>query len=284
MTEVEVTELEAAAAEIDWYHSIDLGHGVVTRGLSHNRIPAEAMPDFAGRSVLDIGAWDGLYSFLAERQGASRVVALDHYVWCLDFHARQQYWEECERQGLLPDHDRDERDFWQPEAMPGRRAFDFARRVLDSSVEPVVGDLMTIDVESLGTFDVVLYLGVLYHMREPLTALRRLRQVTAEVAVIETEAIEVPEHEAEALCAFYPGGELNRDYGNWYALSEAALAGMCRAAGFGRVETKVGPPLLPPPPAPPIWRSTRTDRDNYERAMRDRRSTQRYRIIVHAFP
>lgn len=281
---VEVTELEDAAAGIGWYHSIDLGQGVITRGLSQNRIATEALPDFAGRSVLDIGAWDGLYSFLAEAQGASRVVALDHYVWCLDFHARQQYWDECERQGILPDHDRDERDFWQPETMPGRRAFDFAHQVLDSSVEPVVGDLMTIDLDALGTFDVVLYLGVLYHMREPLSALRRLRQVTREVAVVETEAIEVPGHEDEALCAFYPGGELNRDYGNWYALSEGALAGMCRAVGFRRVETKVGSPLLPPPPAPPIWRSTRQDRENYERVMRDRQATQRYRIVMHAFP
>ncbi len=280
---MDVEEIRARAGRIRWYHSLDLGHGVVTEGQSKNIIDEALLPEMAGRSVLDVGAWDGLYSFLAERRGASRVVALDHYVWCLDWAARRAYWEDCERRGVLPDHDRDERDFWQPATMPGRQGFDFAHRVLGSSVEPVVADLLTADLEALGRFDVVLYLGVLYHMREPLTALRRLRRVTNGVAVIETEAIHVPEHEDEALCAFYPGAELQGDYGNWYAVSEAALAGMCRAAGFTRVETRQGPPPPPAPPAPPIWRSTKTDHRNYERALRQRRGTGHFRIVVHAY-
>ena len=41
-----------------------------------------ALPDdFSGKSVLDIGAWDGAYSFAAERRGASRVVAVDSFCW-----------------------------------------------------------------------------------------------------------------------------------------------------------------------------------------------------------
>src|SRR5687768_11321825 len=97
-------ELRARVNAIPWYHSIDLGHGVVTPGDSKTApLTGDELPDFSGRSVLDIGAWDGYYSFLAERQGASRVVALDHYVWGVDFAARQAYWEECRSRGALPD-------------------------------------------------------------------------------------------------------------------------------------------------------------------------------------
>jgi tRNA (mo5U34)-methyltransferase len=79
-------ELRARADALGWYHPIDLGQGVVTRGLSAG---PDLGPDRAARllrpeSVLDIGAWDGYYSFQAERLGASRMVALDHYVWGVD--------------------------------------------------------------------------------------------------------------------------------------------------------------------------------------------------------
>ena len=76
------------------------------------------LPDVTGRSVLDIGAWDGKYSFLAEQEGAARVVALDHYAWGVDFVARGAYWAECIAKRTLPDQSRDETDFWQPE-LPG---------------------------------------------------------------------------------------------------------------------------------------------------------------------
>ena len=99
-------ELRARADSLAWYHQIDLGQGVTTRGQSKGPfLTAEHMPDLAGRSVLDIGAWDGYYSFLAERLGAARVMALDHYVWGVDIAARQAYWDECADQGVLPDHD-----------------------------------------------------------------------------------------------------------------------------------------------------------------------------------
>src|SRR5712691_11038678 len=126
---------QAEADALGWYHTIDLGNGVVTKGQS-DTIPlqGEKFPDVKGKSVLDIGAWDGYYSFEAERRGAARVVALDHYVWCVDFGARTQYWNECKKKGVLPDLDRDEVDFWH-ESAPGKAGFDFAHAGLDSSVE-----------------------------------------------------------------------------------------------------------------------------------------------------
>lgn len=242
-------DLQARADELSWYHTIDLRDGVVTKGMSTLLWREDQLPDPKGRTVLDIGAWDGRYSFMAERKGATRVVALDHYAWGLDFGAREAYWRECAEAGVLPDHQRDVTDFWRSD-LPGRRGFEFAHEALASSVEPVVADFMTTDLSQLGEFDVVLYLGVLYHMPEPLTALERVRAVTREVAAIETVAIQVPGREEERLIEFHAGNELGGDFGNWYVPSPAALEAWCLAAGFRRVETVVGPPQVNAQPAP----------------------------------
>src|SRR5579872_2756866 len=236
-------DLADRVAGISWYHSIDLGGGLVTPGNPVNtEMVARGLPEVAGRSVLDVGAWDGFYSFLAERRGARRVVALDHYAWCVDFAARLEYWRRCEAAGELPDHHRDLTDFYQPDVMPGRRGFDLAHEVLASRVEPVVGDFMHLGPYELGRFDVVLFLGVLYHVREPLTALERIRALTGEVAVIETEAVCGRRVATARLLEFHPGGELGGDHTNWFVPTESALHALCLAAGFRRVETRIGPP------------------------------------------
>ena len=90
-----------------------------------------------------------------------------------------------------PTSTRDTTDFWRAD-LPGRRGFDLAHRALESRVEPVVADFTTVDLRELGVFDIVLYLGVLYHMKEPLSCLERLRAVTGQIAVIETVAAQVP--------------------------------------------------------------------------------------------
>ena len=71
---IDPVQLQAEVDSFAWYHTIDLGHGVVTKGQSvmAEMLTDVQLPDFRGRSVLDIGAWDGYYSFLAERRGASR--------------------------------------------------------------------------------------------------------------------------------------------------------------------------------------------------------------------
>jgi tRNA (mo5U34)-methyltransferase len=244
-------ELQAQADQLHWYHSIDLGHGVVTKGDSAQEVVKGLLPDVTGRSVLDIGAWDGKYSFLAEQSGAARVVALDHYAWGVDFAARGHYWAECIQSGTLPDQSRDETDFWQPD-LPGRRGFELAAAALGSKVEPLLADFQTADLDEIGQFDVVLYLGVLYHMKEPLTCLERLRRVTKEVAVIETEAVHLQGLDHEALLKFHAGSSLRIDFGNWYVPTIDALHNLCRAAGFSEVRTVVGPPATPPatPPVP----------------------------------
>jgi tRNA (mo5U34)-methyltransferase len=268
------SDLRIRADAIVWFHSIDLGGGVVTHGLSEpaQTVRPDQLPVFDGRTVLDIGAWDGYYAFLAERCGATRVVALDHYVWGVDIAAREQYWNECRERGTLPDQTRDLTDFWRP-ALPGRRGFELAKEALNSSVEAVLADFASVDLEVIGTFDVVLYLGVLYHMKEPLRCLERVRAVTKEVAVIETAALSIPGVAGVPLVRFLAGSELNRDFGNWFQPNIEALEALAIAAGFTRTEVVQGPPGVELQPT----------RRRSRREPHDVPTPRDYRAVIHAY-
>lgn len=229
-----------------WWHSIDLGHGVVTPGhkppaVLQAELDALALPDLSGKSVLDIGGWDGYFAFEAERRGAARVAVVDHYMWAMDSPGQQAYWRRCMQEGVAP-RPYHETEFWHPDTLPGKRGFDLAREALDSKVEDVVCDFMEADLDALGRWDVVLYLGVLYHMEDPMRALRRLAAVTRELAVVETEAIAIPAFDHEAIWRFFPAAELNGDVSNWWAPNLAALGGALTAAGFATARAVLGPP------------------------------------------
>ena len=246
-------ELQAAVGEVaDWFHSLDLGAGVVTPGTkSAEHLADEAaslcLPDMRDRTVLDIGAWDGYYSFEAERRGAARVVALDHYAWSLDLAAMHAYWERCRAEGRSPEPYETVPEVWRPDTLPGKRGFDVARSALGSRVESVVADFMGTDPEDIGSFDVTLFLGVLYHLEDPFGALRRLRRVTREVAVIETACMVLVGLAGRPLWDFFPNDELDGDPGNWWAPNVAGLVGACTAAGFASVDVVSQPPSDLPP-------------------------------------
>ena len=181
-----------------WHHSIRVAEGVVTPGSKtlqhhHQELIRLQLPNLAGKSVLDIGAWDGYYTFMAEGAAASRVVALDHYVWSVDFKKATDYTSRQleTRQPIRAFHTLPE--LWDPVGLPGKRGFDLVHRLLNSRAEVVVSDFMTMDLSTLGTFDVVLFMGVIYHLEEPLAALRRVRQLTRGFVAIETEAVLLPD-------------------------------------------------------------------------------------------
>ncbi len=81
--------------------------------------------DLSGQTVLDIGAWDGFFSFEAERRGASRVLATDSYVW-------------------------------QANGRSSKNGFELARRALGSHVEDLEIDVLELSPARPGVFDVVL--------------------------------------------------------------------------------------------------------------------------------
>ena len=206
-------ELQARVNALRWYHTIDLGQGVVTRGIDNTpeRLSRVQLPErLSGRSVLDIGAWDGFFSFETERRGAARVVATDYYSW----------------HGLG----------WG--TGQGKAGFELARAALGSRVEDVDLDVMDLSPDTVGTFDIVLFLGVLYHLPNPLLALERVASVTDDLLIIETVVDMVGFN--RPVVAFYPGRERNGDPTNWWGPNPAAVEGMLRSVGFKRVD-----PLTP---------------------------------------
>ena len=274
-----------------WYHSIDLGHGVVTRGLRSPKQLARQtrelrLPDLGGKSVLDINAWDGFFSFEAERRGARRVVALDHYMWAMDLPKHFEHWQRCMKLGVTP-APYHTMPYYRPEALPGKVGFTTAREARQSQVEDVVGDFMEVDVVELGSFDVVLYLGSLYHMQHLLKALERVAAVTRELAVIETEAVEFPGYSERAYCEFFETNELSGDVSNWWAPNEKALVGLCRAAGFRRVDIVVGSPLRlfrrPSASLPSLRAAARNLVRQLATTKKAERGAIRYRAVAHAW-
>ncbi|MGZ5956435.1 MAG: class I SAM-dependent methyltransferase [Caulobacteraceae bacterium] len=203
-----------SAEAIHWFHSHAFADGETT----HGDKPAETLRKeaevifrhpVAGKSVLDIGAWDGFFSFEAERQGASRVLATDHFCW-------------------------------SGEGWGTKAGFDYAHAKLGSRVETLDIDVPQISRDTVGTFDVVLFLGVLYHVKDPFTCLERVASVTGEMLVLETEtALDIP----WPVMRYYEGAELNNDPTNFWAPNQRALKAMLRDIGFRRFEIAVHPLL-----------------------------------------
>jgi len=244
------TEIEGRIAKVPfWWHSIDVGQGIATPG---HKTPAQLaaefetlrLPDLHKKTVLDIGAWDGFHSFTAEKLGAEKVTALDHFVWSIDLKENQKHREDCIARGVSPEP-YETMPYYKPVELPGKRGFDTARELRGSKVESIVADFMSADLKVIGTFDVVLFLGVLYHMKYPIESLERLARLTREVAIIETEAVFLPGLEDHAFCEYFEKGELNHDSSNWWAPNQKALVGMCRTAGFRHVTVTPTAPTLP---------------------------------------
>ena len=196
------SDLRTRAEALRWYHTIDLGHGVVTQGVDDSpiRLARLDLPaSFTGQTVLDVGAWDGFFSFEAERRGAARVVAADYYSW----HGGG----------------------WGSKA-----GFELARTSLGSKVEDVDIDVMDLSPERVGTFDVVFFLGVLYHLKNPQRALEHVASVTGDLLILETHVDLL--HLDRPAVAFYPGEELDGDATNWCGPNFSALEWMLRDVGF----------------------------------------------------
>src|SRR5579872_3425790 len=197
-------ELQRAVSAIDWAHTIDLGQGIVTPGRWNTPQVFERLQisgELKDRTVLDVGCWDGFYSFEAERLGARRVLATDEFIW-----------RAAHKQGFL-----------------------LAREARKSKVEDREIDVLDLSPESVGTFDVVLFLGVLYHMKHPILSLERVASVTGELLVVET-VIDLLYLPGKRAMAFYPGSELGTDGTNWFGPTPEAVEAMLRTVGFPRVE------------------------------------------------
>ncbi len=193
-------------AEKGWYHSFELPDGTLIHGameLEHQRGRFARFPipeDLGGKRVLDIGAWDGWFSFEAERRGA-QVTAVD----CVEV------------ANFLTIH-----------------------RKLASKVDYRILDLYEMPQAELGRFDIVFFLGVLYHVKHPLLALEIVCALTSDVAIVEsfvTDGDTWQDHREEIpMMEFYETDELGNQLDNWIGPRVGCLLAMCRAGGFARVE------------------------------------------------
>lgn len=184
-----------------WHQRFELAPGVWTPGahdighlLARFGLPDESL---RGRSVLDIGTTNGGAAFLAERAGASRVVAVDIY---------------------------DERFF----------GFAALRELLDARVEFVQASVYELPQLLAEQFDVVVFLGVLYHLRHPLLAVDAVRELARGRVLVESAICDglEPWAPGRAAAAFYRRDEVGGDWSNWFLPTARTLRDWFESSGF----------------------------------------------------
>jgi tRNA (mo5U34)-methyltransferase len=199
-----------------WYHNIDLGGEISTNPIVGEH-PASRWrvlepfvpPSLAGKSVLDIGCNAGYFSLQMKRRGAGRVVGIDIMPHVLAQARFVSAWHD------LP----------------------FELREMD-----------TYDVSNLGTFDFVVFVGVLYHLQHPLYALQKIASICRETMLFQsvtrgpggdfTPKDDYPQSEAsifdlpEYPKMYYIEKSFNGDVSNWWFATQSCLKAMLRTAGF----------------------------------------------------
>ncbi len=210
-----------------WWHEIELAPGIVTPGDDSNRqklpvLEKLGLPsDLKGAQALDVGCSDGFFSFELEKRGAE-VVAMD----------------------------------FVPDTYTG---FSVASNILGSAVIYRMDNVYSLNPDSYGLFDVVFFLGVLYHLRKPLAALDALRSVMKPGAELYLATFMIDEHVVLPdggvttleelnpvlrdipLWQAYPGDVLNGDFTNCFAPNMCALKAALSEAQFS-VESSIALP------------------------------------------
>ena len=189
---------------IVWHQRLQLSPGVTSPGV-HD---IEALLDLVGLphrldglSVLDIGTCNGGAAFLAEQRGARNVVAVDIYE-------------------------------------PSWFGFDRMAEALNSRVTFVKSSVYELPGLVAGTFDIVLCLGVLYHLRHPLLAVDCLRDLTGGRVYVETAACT---DDSEFARSEFHADEYRGDASNWFIPSERCLRDWFASSGFAVERTQAWP-------------------------------------------
>ncbi len=191
-----------------WYHRIEVAPGVVTPGTHDSPralmdLDLMGLPaDCSGIRALDIGCRDGFFSFELERRGAT-VVGIDY-------------------------------------APPDRTGFSIASELVGSKTTYLVDNVYDLHPDKHGVFDLVLFLGVLYHLRNPMLALDRIRAVTKTggTLLVETQLCVDPELQSSntPLMEFFPRAALHGDHTNKWGPNAAGLRAIVEEAQFSVVK------------------------------------------------
>ncbi|MCU1348147.1 MAG: hypothetical protein JWO56_1177 [Acidobacteria bacterium] len=205
MTDDEVRARIAAVPH--WYHPIEVRPGIITPGTNDARTVLEMLElpaDCRGMRALDLGTRDGFFAFELERRGAE-VVAVD-YMAMAD------------------------------------SGFAVAAELLGSRVTYLQRNLYELTAAELGTFDLVLFLGLLYHLPDPLGALRVVRNLTRQRMVLETLVLDFGGAMDELpLMRFFAGASWAGDPTNYWGPNVRCALEMLDETEFAvRLVTRIG--------------------------------------------
>lgn len=205
-------EIKQRVESLSWYHTIDLGNGISTPGYYDHRpyLKYYGFPDnLIGKTVLDIGAASGFFSFEFERRGA-RVTATDLPSWMMhDF-------GPCYVPDMTP----------QDSVRYLRQPFELAHELLKSHVQKREMTIYDITPATLGKFDLVFCGSLLLHLTDPIRALRNIQSVTRGSAIIATVICQNSNSEPMAQFAGHHRGDV------WWLPNRAGLEAMVQSVGF----------------------------------------------------
>lgn len=208
-----------------WYHNLELRRGLMTNPEMGNHpagrwqiIEPFVPDDLSGKSVLDIGCNAGYFSLQMKRRGAGRVVGVD----------------------IMP------------------KVLAQARFVSNWEGLPVeFREMDTYEIECLGSFDYVVFVGVLYHLKHQLYALEKVANVCKDTLFFqsvvqgpsgefspkddyrssETEIFDSPEFPK----LYFIEKSFNGDVSNWWFATQSCLTAMLRSVGFREIIPTAGP-------------------------------------------
>ena len=193
---------QLVAAVPHWHHRFEIHPGVITPGSYDPGFLLDEIgfpADLTGQRVLDIGPSDGFFSLAAQKRGA-HVVAVDYRA-------------------------KDAHGFAAMETITGR-AFEYH-----------CANVYDLDASRLGTFDHVLFLGVLYHLPDMMKALAIVRSLCHGAMYLESHAAnELPQD--IALARYYQQGSLAGDITNFWSPNAACIRDMANDCAFDLITDK----------------------------------------------
>lgn len=210
LKQTENSENEDFIISRNWFHSVITASGAQTNGYDPTITKLKnwalnATVSFSGKSVIDVGAYDGALSFSAASWGAKQVLATDEFMWArLD---QYHFINFC----MLRKHYH-----------------------LEKTVQYLWSSVENLSQDKVGTFDIVIFAGVLYHAPDPFGYLVRVREIAREVVILETQVD--GEDLPFPMLAFYHGDfALNNDITNYFGPNSLAVEQLALKAGFSRV-------------------------------------------------
>jgi tRNA (mo5U34)-methyltransferase len=219
MTHEDTEQLRRAVEALEWYHTIDLGNGVVTPGTFDLRpiVDRFGIPErLDGKTVLDVGPGNGFFSFVFEERGAE-VTTVELPSWQAHDASpvlKAFYESEAGAAAALDIHD----------------ALGLAAHVKQSRVKRLFVNIYDFDPATHDVYDVVFCSSVLLHLTDPLRALYRMYSATKEIALISTPIDDEASGEARAVFRGTATGH------TFWLPNRTCLMQMVRAAGFREVE------------------------------------------------